>query len=284
MKSKLIEQLEKLSGKKVFLKENLDVKYQSDDVYKYAVKSKYVIGFQGREDVLYFKSEEEAKNYVNQKPTMREYLGVKSVLKEDKKSPGQLQVGDIIVLPTRRGKERFILLTDTSWGRSAVRTDAVLERDKEKYKTGESHNYFGLKLRPGDYYEVVGKVNPNELEEIRTGQKKIVDAIHAKKKERTDVLHGKWNPEPGEPKEGVLGWESDGRRQKLTLQNGDVVHAGDTVAVQFSNGVFNMTLGNERGVIANFSEWSSKTGMIFVKNDFRQKARSVPYQKILRRV
>ncbi len=57
------------------LSENLDAKYQKDDVYKYAVRSKYIIGLQGREDVLYFKSPEEAQSYVNQKPQSREYLG-----------------------------------------------------------------------------------------------------------------------------------------------------------------------------------------------------------------
>lgn len=53
----------------------LDARYNSDKIYKYAVRSNYVIGFQGREDVLYFKSEQEAKNFVKQKPSMREYLG-----------------------------------------------------------------------------------------------------------------------------------------------------------------------------------------------------------------
>lgn len=57
------------------IKENLDAKYSQDETYRFAVKSKYVIGFQGREDILYFKSKEEALNYVNQNPTTREYLG-----------------------------------------------------------------------------------------------------------------------------------------------------------------------------------------------------------------
>jgi hypothetical protein len=52
-------------------------KYTPDDVYKYAVESKYIIGFQGREDILYFKSEQEAKDYVKEKPSSREYLGIK---------------------------------------------------------------------------------------------------------------------------------------------------------------------------------------------------------------
>jgi hypothetical protein len=54
---------------------NLDAKYTPDDVYKYAVERKYIIGFQGREDILYFKSKEEANNYVKEKPSMRKYLG-----------------------------------------------------------------------------------------------------------------------------------------------------------------------------------------------------------------
>ncbi len=57
------------------LSENLDAKYQKDDIYKYAVRSKYIIGSQGREDILYFKTTEEAMNFVNQKPQLREYLG-----------------------------------------------------------------------------------------------------------------------------------------------------------------------------------------------------------------
>jgi hypothetical protein len=57
------------------LNENLDAKYAADETYRFGVKSKYVIGLQGREDILYFKSEEEAMNFVSQKPTTREYLG-----------------------------------------------------------------------------------------------------------------------------------------------------------------------------------------------------------------
>ena len=73
---------------KKILSENLDAKYAPTEEYKYAVRSKYIIGFQGREDILYFKSEEEAKKYVAQKPSMREYLGTslhESVKAEEKK-------------------------------------------------------------------------------------------------------------------------------------------------------------------------------------------------------
>ena len=72
---------------KKILSENLDAKYAPTEEYKYAVRSKYIIGFQGREDILYFKSEEEAKKYVAQKPSMREYLGTslhESVKAEEK--------------------------------------------------------------------------------------------------------------------------------------------------------------------------------------------------------
>jgi ribosomal protein L21E len=55
---------------------NLDAKYTPDDVYQFAVESKYIIGFQGREDILYFKSKEEAKNYVKERPSNRTYLGI----------------------------------------------------------------------------------------------------------------------------------------------------------------------------------------------------------------
>ena len=70
------------------LNEGLDAKYTPDDVYKYAVKSKSIIGFQGREDILYFKSEQEAKQYVKQKPSMREYLGVGKMEEAKKPSAG----------------------------------------------------------------------------------------------------------------------------------------------------------------------------------------------------
>ena len=73
--------------KSVKAEENLDAKYAPTEEYKYAVRSEYIIGFQGREDILYFKSEEEAKKYVAQKPSMREYLGTslhESVKAEEK--------------------------------------------------------------------------------------------------------------------------------------------------------------------------------------------------------
>lgn len=62
--------------------ENLDARYGSDETYRFAVKSKYIIGFQGREDILYFKTEEDALEYVSQKPETREYLG-DNYIKED---------------------------------------------------------------------------------------------------------------------------------------------------------------------------------------------------------
>jgi len=55
---------------------NLDAKYTPDDVYQFAVESKYIIGFQAREDILYFKTKEEAKNYVKERPSNRTYLGI----------------------------------------------------------------------------------------------------------------------------------------------------------------------------------------------------------------
>lgn len=55
--------------------ENLDARYNSDETYRFAVKSKYIIGFQGREDILYFKTKENALEYVDQEPETREYLG-----------------------------------------------------------------------------------------------------------------------------------------------------------------------------------------------------------------
>ena len=58
------------------VKENLDAKYSSFGEYKYAARTKYIIGSQGREDTLYFKSEDKAKNYVSQKPKSREYIGL----------------------------------------------------------------------------------------------------------------------------------------------------------------------------------------------------------------
>jgi hypothetical protein len=58
------------------LKENLDAKYSPDETYKYAVECKYIIGFEGRDDVKYFKSEEEAKDYAAEKPIQRKYVGI----------------------------------------------------------------------------------------------------------------------------------------------------------------------------------------------------------------
>ena len=62
------------------LKENLDAKYSPDETYKYAVECKYIIGFEGRDDVKYFKTEEEAKDYAAEKPIQRTYVGAKEDL------------------------------------------------------------------------------------------------------------------------------------------------------------------------------------------------------------
>ena len=65
------------------IEENLDAKYTPSEDYKYVVKSKSVIGFKGREDKMYFRTEEAAKAYVaDGKPGMRKYLGVEDEIEE----------------------------------------------------------------------------------------------------------------------------------------------------------------------------------------------------------
>jgi len=59
--------------------ENLDAKYSPDENYKFVVESKYIIGFQGREDILYFKTESVALKFVNEKPKTRKYLGIYNI-------------------------------------------------------------------------------------------------------------------------------------------------------------------------------------------------------------
>jgi hypothetical protein len=66
----------KVMSDEIYRIKRLDAKYTRNRDYKYAVMNKYVIGFQGREHILYFKSEQEAKDYVKEKPSMREYLGI----------------------------------------------------------------------------------------------------------------------------------------------------------------------------------------------------------------
>lgn len=71
---KLIDQVKNFGKSK--LNEGLNAKYQASELYKYTVRSKYIIGFESRENILCFETEEDAKNYINQKPSSREYLGL----------------------------------------------------------------------------------------------------------------------------------------------------------------------------------------------------------------
>ena len=65
------------------IEENLDAQYTPSEDYKYVVKSKSVIGLKGREDKMYFRTEEAAKAYVaDGKPGMRKYLGVEDEIEE----------------------------------------------------------------------------------------------------------------------------------------------------------------------------------------------------------
>lgn len=94
------------------INENLDAKYQSDDIYKYAVNSKYIIGFQGREDILYFKTENDALNYVNQKPSTREYLGIiensSNKINEHLHSDALIS-SDVVDIQPRAGEKPFMM-------------------------------------------------------------------------------------------------------------------------------------------------------------------------------
>ena len=69
------------------LDENLDAKYSPDETYKYAVECKYIIGFKGHDDIKYFKTEEEAKDYADEKPSQRTYVGAKEDLMNQNTNP-----------------------------------------------------------------------------------------------------------------------------------------------------------------------------------------------------
>lgn len=56
------------------------MKYQSSELNKYAVHSRYIVGFEERESTIYFQSESAARAYISQKPATREYLGLVTTL------------------------------------------------------------------------------------------------------------------------------------------------------------------------------------------------------------
>lgn len=53
---------------------SLDGRYTEDSVYKYACSSGYVLGFRGITDIIYFKTREDAIQFVKQNPNKRQLL------------------------------------------------------------------------------------------------------------------------------------------------------------------------------------------------------------------
>ena len=185
------------------------------------------------------------------------------------KSVGNLKAGDVIQIHSRRGLEKIILMTQPSWGRSKASVEVVRYGSKEQYIKGEVQGYLTLALRVGEDYEVVGTIPPKEFEAIKVGHQAIRQVVQDKRSERTDTIHK------------AIEYNWDERTQTLTLKNGDKVKAGDKVRVEFTNGVFTMVLGNERGLVGNFNQHSNKVGMVFITRERGGKARSVNYDHIL---
>lgn len=182
----------------------------------------------------------------------------------------KLKPGDVILFG---GKQWIVLDKPGHSRRGDSESKAVKFKEKNQYLRGQATKYATLFFMNNKVYPVIGHTPASELLRIKSQVDGIQNDIHTKRKEAVANLHQKLD----------INW--DERRYELTLQNGDVVKAGDLVDVKFSNGHFDMIIGNDRGKVGNFSPNSRRMGQIFVRSPrIAKKARSIPYEIIMKKV
>jgi len=171
--------------------------------------------------------------------------------------------GDIVLLGNDRLK--FIIIGERlshMSRRAAYTIEAVRFCEADKYISGDIKKYYTVRISTHEEVEKVGEYDKVDI--IVAKVLVIQESIVESQKKREEEIK----------------YEFDSTRMEYTiiLQDGTKVFAGDRVKVQFSNGVFNMILGNAK------KEMFQKKGFIYVRQRVGKQARSINYKNLLGKV
>jgi len=163
-----------------------------------------------------------------------------------------LQPGNIV--NTERGG-RFIVLHRRFGRRGGIKyTGAYEEKAKEMLKdpTDTSKMQFYTVTSKRNMIELLGQASPSVVKKLAAAETLLQDVLYKKSRANMDKLDLKWNKDAqtttryGAKKGGGIRRYFKGAYDVVTVK-GEHVSAGDLVMVQFSNGKFEMVMGNRNG-------------------------------------
>ena len=160
-----------------------------------------------------------------------------------------LKAGDVV----KQKGENFVLMRVGRNRRAATTLDGAFEKHlKEMLKDPQDTakmRFYVLTIRTSPTMEVVGKVSPDIVKKMIQMDVLLHSNISQKHGENLGALDIQW-----------------GKRNDATIvtQKGERAEAGDVVMVQFSNGKFEMVLGNEKGDV-----YDGKTGRYYCREPWK---------------
>jgi len=177
--------------------------------------------------------------------------------------------GDI-VQSSQRGK--YLILSEPRIGRAWNEYDVMHISDIEKVlKDPKLASATTWKIRQGAYLDVVGTVPKAKMLKLKEAYDKKYVEISTHNAEFTANKYKKNSP--------AINWQSRSSRYGdgeyvVTMADGNIAKVGDTVAVKFSNGVFNGVIKTVAG------KENAQVGIVFRG---KTKARGIDPEKILRK-
>jgi len=162
----------------------------------------------------------------------------------------KLKEGDVV--RTTRGS--FVLMWPAKMNRRASYVidgayEMTLKSMLKDPKDTKRMQFYTINPRSQRTMEVVGRVSQAVVQKMRDMNALLRDVLDKTHRQNMDALDLKWNKDAVVKKPTARGtrvWH--GTYDVVTLK-GEHVKAGDLVMVQFSNGKFEMVMGNDNGIV-----------------------------------
>jgi len=173
-------------------------------------------------------------------------------------SPREVKEGQVVLT----SKGRFVVYIGARFNkRGGVVIEGVYERDLPVML--KKMRFVKWTYRGDKKLEVTGTITSATVKKIRDMHYLLYSAVQTRRTNNIQKLGLKWNPE-------VMGHK--GRKYfkgayDVTTMKGEHVKAGDLVMVQFSNGKFEMVMGNLNG-----ATYDPKTGFYLCMSPWKENA------------
>ena len=164
-------------------------------------------------------------------------------MKSTRVASNQLKAGDVIL--NKRGT--FVLMTDAGWNKRGRTTymgvfkkqlTEMLEDPKDTHRM----KFFTIS-RPEPVVDKIGVVPAKTVKQMNEMYRELNHVLYEKKRKNMEALDLEWNDKVV-AKHGHKYFKG---AYDVTTMKDEKVSAGDLVMVQFSNGKFEMVMGNENG-------------------------------------